>query len=72
MPRANSLAKTLSLGKIEGRRRKGWQRIRWFDDINDSMDISLSKLWELVMDRKDCHAAVHGFTKSQTCLVELN
>ena len=60
MPRANSLAKTLILGKIEGRRRKGWQRIRWFDDINDSMDISLSKRQEMVMDREAWHAAVHS------------
>ena len=75
MWRTDSLEKTLMLGKIEGRRKRGWQRIRWLDGITDLMNMSLTRLWKLVMDREAWHVEVHGITKNQTWLsdwTELN
>ena len=69
MGRADSLEKTLMLGKIEGKRRSGWQRVSWLDNITDSTDMSLNKLWEIVKDREVWRAIGHGFAKSQTWLI---
>ena len=72
MQRADSLEKTLMLGKIEGKRRRGWEKMRWLNSIINSVDVNLSKLWETVEDRRAWHAAVQGVTKSWTLLKRLN